>query len=211
MSSDTRTPPAATGPVGIAAVAALLTGAAATVGALGWPAPERTLSGWQVADVPPATLLVVAGTALVSLAAATVLVRPATLPAWAAATWWLLVLASVFALGWNAVFSAALSTDDGPVIPVFHWLFTLVPALVVGLQLRRAGARALLRGALGTAVVTLPLFALGWALLTSSGSPDGLSGALAGVPDTVRVTAVLGVVPLLLAVAATRPWTAARR
>lgn len=201
---NTRTTPAPAGPVGIATAAVLLTCATAAVGALGWPAPERTLSGWQVAEVPAATLLLVVGAALACLVTATVLVRPAMLPGRAAGTWWLLAAASAFALGWNAVFSAAMSTDDGPIIPVFHWLFTLVPALVVGLQLREASARDRLRAVLGTAVVTLPLFALGWALLDPS-------GGLAGVPGTLRVTSILGVVPLLLAIAAARPWAAVRR
>ena len=99
---------------------------------------------------------------------------------------------------WTDLFLAALSTDDGPVIPVFDWLYTAVPALIVGLATRSAGGRAQLRATLGTAVVTLPLFALGWALLDSSGGVVAFLGALYS-------TAFLGVVPLVIAVAATRP------
>ncbi|MFQ1002347.1 hypothetical protein [Modestobacter sp. SSW1-42] len=205
MSTRMRAASAPAPPVwAVALVALLLTGAAAAVGSRGWPAPERVLSGWQVADVPPSTLILVVAAALICLAAGAALARPTTLPKRAAATWWLLTVASALALSWNALFSAAMSADDGPVIPVFHWLFTLVPALVVGLQLREMRARTQLRAAVGTAVITLPLFALGWALLVGG---EGWSA----VPGTLRVTAILGLVPLLLALAVARPWTAARR
>ncbi len=180
--------------------AAVLTCAAAAFGALvAWPPPERTTPVWMVADVPPSTAALVVGAALVCLATGGVLVRPGSLPGRAApVVWWLLALASALALVWNAVYSAALSAGFfGAVIPVFHWLFTFVPALVVGLVTRSAGSPAQLRATLGTAVVTLPLFALGWALLTPSGDLLGFLGALYG-------TGVLGVVPLGIAVAVTR-------
>jgi hypothetical protein len=201
VTPDTPTTTAPAGPGPVAATAVALTCVAAAVGALvAWPSPERTTSGWQVADVPPSTAGLVLGAAVLCLALAAALVRPRSLPGrLAPATWWSLALASAFALAWNAAYSAALSAAVvGAVIPVFHWLFTFVPALVAGLTTRAAGSRAQLRATLGTAVVTLPLFALGWALLASSGGLVALLGALYS-------TALLGVVPLVVAVAATRP------
>lgn len=189
---------AASGPVVRAGI--VLTCATTVLGALvPWPSPARTTSGWQVADVPASTAGLVAGAAVLCLVVAAVLVRPGSLPGRAAAvTWWVLALASAFALAWNALYSAALSAvASGAVIPVFHWLFTFVPAVVVGLTTRAAGPRAQLRATLGTALVTVPLFALGWALLLSSDVLDAVHGALWS-------TAVFGVVPLVVAVAATR-------
>lgn len=199
MTTGTGTTTSGVGPTGVVTAAAVLTGVAAVVGALvPWPSPERTGSGWQVADVPPSTAGLVLGAAVVCLALAGALARPWSLPGRAAAvTWWVLALASAAALTWNALYSAALSAvDSGAVIPVFDWLFTFVPALVVGLATRAAGRRAQLHATLGTAVVTLPLFALGWALL-SSDVLDAVLGAL-------WTTAVLGVVPLLVAIAVSR-------
>ena len=154
----------------------------------------------MIADVPPSTATLVVGSALVCLTVGAVQVRPGSLPGRAApVVWWLLALASAPALVWNALYSAALSEETfGAIIPIFHWLFAFVPAFVVGLVSRSAGSPAQLRATLGTAVVTLPLFALGWALLTPSPDPVGFLGALYG-------TGVLGVLPLGLAVALT--WT----
>ena len=188
---------AGSGPVVAAGV--VLTCATTVLGALvAWPSPARTTSVWQVADVPASTAGLVAGAAVLCLVVAAALVRPGSLPGrTAGVTWSLLALASAGALAWNALYCAALSAGAfGAVIPVFHWLFTFVPALVVGLATRAAGPRGQLRATLGTAVVTLPLFALGWALL----SPDALDAVL----GTLWTTAVLGVVPLVVAVAATR-------
>lgn len=201
MITDTRTTTPAAGPVTVAAAAVVLTCAAAALGAVpGWPPPQRTTSGWQVADVPPATAALVLGAVVACLVLAGALVRPRSLPGrLAPATWWLLALASAVALTWHALYYAALSEDVvGAVIPVLDWLFTLVPALAVGWATRRAGLRTQLRATLGTAVVTLPLFALAWALLDSSGGVVAFLGALYS-------TAFLGVVPLVIAVAATRP------
>ncbi len=199
MITDRRTTDPAAGPVAVAVVAVVLTCAAAALGAVpGWPAPDRVLSGWQVADVPPSTLAVVVAAAVGCLALAGALVRPgSTLPGRALPVlWWGVVLAAAAAQVWTDLFLAALSTDDGPVIPVFDWLYTLVPALVVGLAARSAGARAQLRATLGTAVVTLPMHALGWGLLSPGGVDDVLG--------TLRVTALLGLVPFLLVLSTTR-------
>lgn len=72
------------------------------------------------------------------------------------------------ALVFNAlVLAADASQEAGPVIPVFHWQFTLVPALLAGAVGATRGAAAATAAALGSGVVTLPLFPLGWALMAS--------------------------------------------
>lgn len=202
MITGTRTTTPAAGPATVAAAAVVLTCAAAALGAVpDWPRPARVLSGWQVADVPPSTLAVVLAAAAVCVVVAAALVRPgSTLPGRALPlVWWGTVLAAAAAQVWTGLFLAALGTDGGPVIPVFDWLYTVVPAFVVGLATRRggAGARAALAATLGTAVVTLPLHALGWGLLLSEDGGDGALFAL-------RVTALLGLVPFLLVLSTTR-------
>ena len=140
------------------------------------------------------------GTAVVCLAVAAVLSRPASLGSPAAtATWWVMAVASALALIWNDLYFAALASGkSGAVIPVFDWLFTFLPALVVGLVTSRHGRAAHLRATLGTAIVTVPLLGLGWSI---SGEGGTLPGALAG---GLYSAAVFGVVPLLLAMVLTR-------
>jgi hypothetical protein len=57
------------------------------------------------------------------------------------------------------------------------------------------GRTARIRAALGTGLVTVPLAALGWALLASP------AGATAGLPDVLAATGLSAVAPLSLAVA----------
>lgn len=77
MITDTRPTTSARGPAAVAAVAVALTCAAAALGTLpDWASPVRTLSGWQVAAVPPGTLAVVVAVAAVCVAVAAALVRP---------------------------------------------------------------------------------------------------------------------------------------
>ncbi|MGQ4819102.1 hypothetical protein ACQ1ZK_18570, partial [Enterococcus faecium] len=90
--------------------------------------------------VPLLTLL--AGSAIACVAVAVVLVlRTSDLRAAepAALGLWLLLVVSAGALAWNALYSAALSTVPfGAAIPIFHWLFTPVPAvLAMALVARR--------------------------------------------------------------------------
>jgi hypothetical protein len=110
----------------LAGVATGLTLLACAIGAVGWPLPDRTTSGWQVAHVPAPLFAVVAGSAVVCLGVAAVLVRPRAFGSRLAAGAWLaLVVAAAFALVWHAIFLAALvDTGDGPVIPVFDGLLT---------------------------------------------------------------------------------------
>jgi hypothetical protein len=187
-------------PAVLATVATGLTLLACVVGAAGWPLPDRTTSGWQVADVPASLLAVVAGSAVVCLAVAAVLVRPRAFGSpLAAGTWLALVVAAAAALVWHAIFLAALvDTGDGPVIPVFDGLLTFVPAFVVGLVTRPYGLAVQTRAVLATAVATLPLVALGWSLT------DGTTGLLPALSGGVYSTAVFGVLPMVVALAVTR-------
>lgn len=186
-------------PVLLAGAAVALAVGACLLGSLGWARPERTTSGWQVAAVPASLLAVVVATGLVCLAVAVVLVRPSSLglrPATGA--WWAMALLSVGAQVWNDLYVAALGDDGGAVIPVFDWLFTFVPALVVGVVTRRQGRRTQLRATLGTGVVALPLLGLGWALYGAFG------GVAAGLGGGLYAAAVFGLVPFVLAVLLTR-------
>ena len=176
----------------LAGTAVALAVVAALVGARGWPTPERTLSGWQVDAVPTSLLVLLAVAALLSLGVAAVLTRPWELPVPAAIVWWLLCLAAVFALGWNDLYLAALAGPGG-VIPVLDGFFTFLPALLVALAAIPAGRPAQLRAGLGTAVVGLPLMALGWALY---GALDGFGSAVLG---SLWSTAFFGVAPVAVA------------
>jgi len=177
----------------------VLTALAAVAGALGWPVPERTSSGWQVAGVPADLLALVVGAGVVCLAVAAAVTRPWRLPLPVAAVWWLLGLVAVFAHAWNDLYSAALSIGDGPIIPVFDGFFTFLPALVVALVAIPTGRWSQLRAGLGTAVVGVPLHALGWSLY---GAPDGFA---AGALGALWPTAFFGVAPVAVALALTVP------
>jgi hypothetical protein len=191
----------------LAALLAVLVGltvAAAGVGSLPWALPERVFGGWQVADVPGSLVaLLVASTGVCLIAGTTLVLRGARLrlaePA--ALTWLAVVVVSAGALVFNAlVLAADASQESGPVIPVFHWMFTLVPALLAGAVGATRGAAAATAAALGSGVVTLPLFTLGWALMASRFPFP--SEVLAPLWNSL----LLGVVPLLIGVAIARGW-----
>lgn len=169
-----------------------LTVLASLVGSFGWPAPRRTTSGWQVADVPPALLALVVGTAVVSAAVAVLLSRPGRLGLVVATTWWAVAGLAVAALVWNDVYLAALRGDGG-VIPVFAWLFTFLPVLLVGLVARRSGPVVHRRATLGLAVLVLPLFALGWPLASDARALVSFVGGLSSA-------VLFGLLPLAAAV-----------
>jgi hypothetical protein len=180
-------------------VTAFLTLAAVVVGQRDWAVPRRVLGGWQVAAVPGSlTVLLLSGTALCLVVGAWAVrwdagLRPGDLPflAWAAVS-----LLAAAALIWNALVMAANAAfETGAIIPVFHWMFTFVPALLAGLVARGLGAERARAAALGTAVVTLPLFGLGWALFASRESAGPAIG------DSLWTTVIFGVVPLGIAVA----------
>jgi hypothetical protein len=170
--------------------------AAAAVGALGWPSPTRTSTGWQVAEVPTSLLVLLLGAGLVCLAVAAVLSRPWQLPWPSAVVWWLFGVVAIAAHTWNDLYYAALADPlGGAVIPVLDWLFTFVPALAVGLAAVPAGRPGQLRVGLGTAVVGVPLLTLGWSLF---GAPQGF---LPAALSSLWPGALLGAVPVVVALA----------
>ncbi|WP_147252159.1 hypothetical protein [Blastococcus sp. TF02-09] len=181
---------------------AVLTVVAVLVGQRDWAVPERAQGGFQVAAVPSSlTALVLGLTAICLLVGAAVTARDAALrPRDPVLLVWLAVsLLAAAALVWNAlVLAADAEFETGAVIPVLHWAFTFVPALVTGLAARNLGVARAVAAALGTGVVTLPLFGLGWSLLHSRESPA------AGTGNSLWTTAVLGLVPLAIAAAISR-------
>lgn len=184
-------------PLLLVAATLVLTVLATLVGALDWEAPRRTLSGWQVADVPAGLAVAVVATGLVCLAVGAALTRPEQLGRPVAVVWWLLGVLAVAAHVWNDLYFAALGGDPsfGPIIPVFDGFFTFLPALVVALVAIPRGRAQQLRAGLGTAVIGVPLLALGWALYDSS---SGFAGA-------VGPTLFFGVAPVAVALALTVP------
>ena len=181
---------------------AVLTVVAVLLGQRDWAVPERVLRDWQVAAVPASlTTLVLGLTAVCLLVGAAVTLRDAALrprdPAFL--VWVAVSLLAAAALIWNALVMAAdAAVETGPIIPVFHWLFTFVPALLTGFAARGLGPARAVAAALGTGVVTLPLFGLGWSLLSSRES------LAAGIGNSLWTTAVLGAVPLVVAAAIAR-------
>ena len=181
------------------AATGVLTVGAILLGQRNWAVPERVLRDWQVAAVPSSmTALVLGVTATCLLVGAAVTLRDAALrPRDPAFLVWLLVcLIAAAALVWNALVMAADSEfETGAIIPVFHWAFTFFPALLVGFAARGLDPTRAVAAALGTGVVTLPVFGLGWSLLSSR---EALNPGIGG---SLWITAVLGVAPLVIAAA----------
>ena len=172
----------------------VLSVAAALVGALGWPSPDRTSSGWQVAEVPTSLFALLLSAGVLCLGVAAALSRPWRLPVPTAVVWWLFGLAAVGAHTWNSLYLAAMADPlGGALIPVFDGFFTFIPALVVGLAAIPAGPGAQLRAGLGTAVVGVPLLTLGWSLFNA---PEGV---LPAAGYSLWPGAVFGVAPAAVA------------
>ncbi|MDT0278082.1 hypothetical protein [Blastococcus goldschmidtiae] len=184
------------------AATVVLTVVAVLVGQRDWAVPERVLRDWQVADVPLSlTALILGLTAVCLLVGAWAVRRDAALrpsdPVFV--VWSVVSLLASAALIWDGLFMAANAEfETGAMIPVFHWMFTFVPALLTGLAARSRGAGRAVAAALGTGVVTAPLFGLGWSLLSSRESLTD------GIGNSLWATAILGVVPLGIAAAIAR-------
>ena len=174
----------------------LLTGVALVVGGWGWPQLGRASddeSSTLLHQLPMWLLMVAA--AVVTIATAMTLVRrlPARPPGRP-----LLILLVVSALAGivNALtFAGSAGPFPGPVIPIFHWLFTLVTSLLTGLAGVPADERIGVQGALAGAVVAVPFQALAWSLFYRFDTRG------AAVEFAVRPTLILAVTPMVVAVA----------
>jgi hypothetical protein len=183
-------------PLVLVAVGAGLTVLLALLGRQPWQLPQRDAGG--VSAVPQSLLTFVLLCAVICVWAAGRLVRPAeTLRSTAAAhTWWALVAgAALVSLAADLSLASFAGTGQRPTDLLLRCAVPLVPAVLAGVLARSDGRAARIRVALGTGLVTLPLGALGWALLSS---PD-LSAA--GLGDVLAMTGIAGVAPLILAVA----------
>ena len=188
--------PRALRPAGLLLAIAGLTLALALLGRQSWQLPDRDAAG--VTDVPQSLVTFLLLCTALCLWCAGRLVRPsATLRAPAAAQlWWALVVgAAVVCLAADLSLASFAGTGQRPTDLLVRCAVPLVPAVLAGFLARDAGRPARVRAALGTGLVTVPLGALGWALL-SSGARSG-----AGLGDVLAMAGLAGVAPLALAVA----------
>ena len=178
------------------AVGAALTVVLALLGRQAWQLPHRGPGG--VTDVPPSLvtfLLLCAGMCAWSAGR---LLRPAeTLRSTAAAQlWWVLVAGSALvSLAADLSLASFAGTGQRPDDLLLRCLVPLVPAVLAGFLAAHAGRAARVRAALATGLVTVPMAAVGWALLSSSGR------STAGLGDVLGMTSLAAVAPLVLAVA----------
>ena len=176
--------------------ATALTVAACAVGALGRPRPDPG-HGSGTAGVPASLLALLLVASAVCLLAGAVLTRPASLGTrTAVATWWLLVVLSLAGSAQQTVWLTSLDLWE-EAIPVFGWIYTALPAALVGLATARAGRSTHRRATLGTAVVTVPPVGLAWAVAA------GADGFGSGLATGLWTAALLGAVPLAIAVVLT--------
>jgi hypothetical protein len=168
----------------------------ALLGRQSWQLPQRDASGMSAVPQSLVTFLLLS--AALCLWAAGRLVRPAeTLrSAGAAHLWWVLVAgAALVSLAADLSLASFAGTGQRPTDLLVRCAVPVVPAVAAGVLAAEAGRAARIRAALGTGLVTLPLGALGWALLSSS------VRSTAGLGDVLAMTGLAGVVPLALAVA----------
>jgi len=161
-----------------------------------WELPQRGATG--VTDVPQSLLTFLLICAALCVWTAGRLVRPAdTLRSTLAAqTWWALVAGSALVSLAAALSLASFAgTGQRPEDLLLRCAVPLVPAVLAGLLAADAGRPARIRAALGTGLVTVPMAAVGWALLSS---PPRSS---AGLDDVLGMTVLAAVAPLALAVA----------
>jgi hypothetical protein len=181
---------------GLLAAIAGLTVVLVLLGRQSWQLPGRDAAG--VTDVPQSLvtfLLLCTGTCLW---AAGRLVRPAqTLRSSSAAQlWWALVAgAAVVCVAADLSLASFAGTGQRPTDLMARFAVPLVAAVLAGFVARDAGRPARVRAALGTGLVTVPLSALGWALLSSPARSD------AGLSDVLAMAGLTGAAPLALAVA----------
>jgi hypothetical protein len=180
----------------IAATTVALTVVLALLGGQAWELPHRY--GGGVSAVPQSLLTFLLLCAAGCLWCAGRVVQPAqTFRSPDAARIWWLVLAGSAVVSVTAALSLASYAGAGerPGHLLLRCAVPLVPAVLGGLLTRDDGRPARIRAALGTGVVTLPMTALGWALLASPAATP------AGLPDVLAMTLSAGLAPFALAVA----------
>jgi len=184
-----------TGSVPLAAVTiAALTVVLALLGGQAWDLPHR--DGGGVSDVPQSLLFFLLLCAAACLWAAGRVVQPAETfrSADAARVWWL-VLGGAAVVSIAAALSLASYAGGEPGSLALRCAVPVVPAVLAGLLARDDGRPARLRAALGTGVVTVPMTAVGWALLASPAATP------AGPADVLAMTGLAALAPFGLAVA----------
>ena len=174
--------------VGLTVVLALL-------GGQQWQLPGRGPGG--VTDVPQSLLTFLMLCDALCAWTGGRLVRPAELLSPVAARlWWGLVAGAALVSVAGALSLASYAgTGERPGDLLVRCAVPVVPAVLAGFLARDAGRDARVRLALGTGLVTVPLGALGWALLASTGR------SAAGLGDVLGMTVLSSVAPFLLAVA----------
>jgi hypothetical protein len=183
-------------PLVLVAVGAGLTVLLALLGRQPWQLPQRDAGG--VSAIPQSLLTFLLLCAVVCVWVAGRLVRPAeTLRATAAAhTWWALVAgAALVSLAADLSLASFAGTGQRPTDLLLRCAVPVIPAVLAGVLARCDGRAARIRVALGTGLVTLPLGALGWALLSSA------DRSAAGLGDVLAMTGTAAFAPLALAVA----------
>jgi hypothetical protein len=176
-------------------VGAGLTVLLALLGGQQWPLPGRD---GGVSDLPPSLLSFLLLVSAGCVWTAGRLVRPAgTLRSPAAVRlWWgFLVGGAAVSLAAGLSLASFAGAGQPPQHLVLHCLVPLVPAVLAGVLASDAGRAARIRAVSGTGLVTVPLAALGWALLASPATSS------AGLPDVLAMTGLSAVAPLTLAVA----------
>ena len=190
-----ETTPRSLRPAGTVAVGAGLTVLLVLLARQPWQLPGRD-AGW-VTDVPQSLVTFLLMCTLLCVWAAGRLTRPAQLLGSAGARlWWaLLAGAALVTVAADLSLASFAGTGQRPTDTLLRCLVPVVPAVLAGALASRAGRAARVRLALGTGLVTVPLAAVGWALLSSS------ARATAGVADVLAMTGVAAAAPLAVAVA----------
>lgn len=172
-----------------------LTVALALLGDQSWQLPSRV--GGAVGAVPQSlvTFLLLCGALCVWAAGRAVRPQQTFGSPTAVRVWWLVVMgAALVSLTSTLSLTSWAGTGEQPGALAVRCAVPVVPALLAGALARADGRGARIRAALGTGVVTVPMTALGWSLLASS-------GAAAGLGDVLGTTLLSGAAPVALAVA----------
>jgi len=180
---------------GLVGAGAALTVVLALLGRQAWQLPGR--DGGGITDVPQSLLTFLLLCTALCLWTAGRLVRPGATSRspGAAQLWWALVAgAALVSIAADLSLASFAGTGQRPADLLVRCAVPLVPAVSAGF-LAGAGRVARVRAALGTGVVTVPLTALGWALLSSA------PRATADLGDVLAQTGLAAVAPLVLAVA----------